>query len=134
MKRELTPDTMLDGVLVEWYGYFRGYKYGTGQGHRTASATTQDYRTPGHRDWANGAADERADRLWLEAINGCVMAIPNPPERRWRTALEFNARNLSQGLTVWYSPILPPTREERDVLILEARTKLLVELRRKDLM
>jgi hypothetical protein len=83
-------------------------------------------------DWANGAADDRADRLRLEAINQCMDLVPNAP-RRWRTALEFHARNLSHGLTVWYSPVLPATREERDVLILEARNKLLNELRRKDL-
>lgn len=132
VKRVETVDGMLDALLIDWFERFRTYTYGTGQGHRANSATTQDYRTPTHMDWANGAEDERAERMRLEGVDQCIALIPNAPER-WRTALEFNARNLAQGLTVWYSPVLPPTRAERDVLILEARNKLLLELRRKDL-
>lgn len=131
-RREPTIDERLDGLLIDWYEHFRGYRYGTGAGHRSESATTADYRTPGHMDWANGAADERADRLMLESMNECIEKIPNAPER-WRTALEFNARNLHQGITVWYSPVLPATKEERDVLILEARNRLLVLLKTRNL-
>jgi hypothetical protein len=83
-------------------------------------------------DWANGAADDRADRLRLEGINQCMDSCPTrrtAGARRWSSTRATSHAHM----TVWYSPVLPATREERDVLILEARNKLLNELRRKDL-
>jgi hypothetical protein len=132
VKQKSSIDQQLDAMLTDWFEHYRHYTYGTGQGHRSASSTTQDYRTPAHLDWFNGAADERAEKIRLEGINECMDQVPNAPHR-WRTALEFHARNLYAHITVWYSPVLPATREEREVLILEARNKLLAELRRKDL-
>lgn len=120
-----TLDTLLDALLIEWYEFQRGYMMT--RGFTRDQRTTGNYRTPGHMDWANGATDARADALQVAAVEQAIHRIPNEPER-WRTALEFNARNLYYRISVWYSPVLPPTKEARDLLLLEARNKLALEL------
>jgi hypothetical protein len=129
---EPTIDQLLDVLLVEWHQYVSDFSY-SGSGHQRQSATTRDYSTPSHMDWRNGAEDARADRMQLQSIDEAVQAIPDEPHR-WRTALAFHARNLHSGVTVWFSPLMPRTREERDVLIIEARTKFLIELRKRNLL
>lgn len=128
--RDLTPDQQLDALLVAWHEWVKGYTFTRGY---TRDRTTADYRAPAYMDWWNGAADERAEELQVQAVDEAIQSIPNEPHR-WRTALEFNARNLAQGITVWYSPLLPPTRAERDVLLLEARNRLMLQLRSKGVM
>lgn len=128
VKQEMTLDMLLNALLIEWFEHFRGYTL-SGPGHRSDSISTQDYRTPTHHDWKNGAADERADDLQVRAVDAAINRVPNTPER-WRTALEFNARNLHQRYSVWNSPLLPATKAEREVLLLEARNKFAMELRK----
>jgi hypothetical protein len=123
-------DREIDCLLIEWHEFTRGYSYG--KGYRASDSTSQDYRAPSHHDWRNGAEDARAERLRGQTLCECMDSIPNVPER-WRTALETQARNLSTGYAVWTSPVLPRTQEEREILLMEARTKLLIELRRRDL-
>lgn len=125
---ERTLDKVLDGLLIAWFEHFRAYTLN--KGHSTASATTIDYRTPGHHDWKNGAADERAEDLLVRGVDRAMQRVPNEPHR-WRTALEFQARNLHGRLAVWSSPVLPATKAERDVLLLEARNRLVIELKRE---
>jgi hypothetical protein len=116
---------------MEWHTYYRGYRLSAG--HRATSATTQDYRSPGHFDWQNGASDERAEKIRLKSINECMDAVPNHP-RRWRTALEVHAKNLHCGAAVWQSAVLPKDRAELEVLMLEARNRFAQELKRKELL
>ena len=96
-------------------------------------STCRDYRSPGHWDWKNGAADAKAEDMQVKAVDEAIERIPNTPER-WKTALEICAMNLHSGAAVWVSPMLPKNREEREILLTEARTKLLVELRRAGIM
>lgn len=126
-----TVDERLDGLLADWHEWRARYQLNAG--HRSASPTTQDHRTPAHMDWWNGAEDARAEQEQMRTFDRAIGSIPNEPHP-WRLALEFNARNLAARITVWYSPRLPATREERDVLLLEARNKLLLELRRLGVM
>lgn len=123
---DMTPDEQLDALLIAWHEYVQGYNLT--RGYSADQRTTGAYNTPGHMDWWNGAAAERYDSEQVKAVDDAVHCIPNEPER-WRTALEFNARNLARGITVWFSPLLPPTKEARDVLLLEARNKLMLQLR-----
>lgn len=123
---EQTLDQQLDALLKAWHEYAKGYQHT--RGFASDRRTTGAYSTPGHMDWWNGSAHDRADELQVRAVDDAIQNIPNEPER-WRTALEFHARNLYLGITVWYSPHLPPTREARDVLLLEARNKLMLQLR-----
>jgi hypothetical protein len=125
-----TFDEKLDGVLREWYDHFRRYTYGGKQGHRNGTGATGDYIAPGHMDWWNGSEDERADEIRKQWIAEAVDAVPNEPEP-WHTALIFHARNLWIGRVIWDSPRLPVDREERGILILEARNLLATELHKR---
>lgn len=61
-----------------------------------------------------GCSDEAAD---METVDAVIDAIPQPQ----RTALAFQARNLSSRAQVWSSPRLPANWEERQILLMEAR-------------
>lgn len=61
-----------------------------------------------------GGSDEGAD---MEAVDAVIDSIPQPQ----RTALAFQARNLSSRAQVWSSPRLPANWEERQILLMEAR-------------
>ena len=62
----------------------------------------------------------------LEAVGHCIDMMAQP----WKTAVEFNARNLALNLSVWRSPRLPVDDVERAHLLLHARAKLLILLER----
>lgn len=120
-------DYLLDGLLADWYKYSRGYRMT--RGFSNQDSTCRDYRAPGHWDWQNGASDEKAEKMVMRAVNDAIDRVPNDP-RRWNTAIQFEARNLHCGYSVWISPHLPRDKAEREVLVLEARTRLLIELRK----
>jgi hypothetical protein len=121
----------LDSLLAAWFTWRQSFKLT--RGYSGQDATCRDYRSPGHWDWKNGAADARAEELQVEAVDVAVDKIPNSPQR-WNTALQFEARNLVSGAAVWSSPMLPQEFEEREVLVREARNMLLKELRRVGVM
>jgi hypothetical protein len=121
----------LDRLLADWYEWKKGYKLTRGYSGR--DSTCRDHRTPGHFDWWNGAADARADELQLKAFDEAVERVPNAPQR-WNTALQFEAMNLASSAAVWSSPMLPKDREEREILVREARNMLLRELQRAGVM
>jgi hypothetical protein len=124
-------DFKLDRILAEWYGWRRTYRLT--KGYAGQDATCRDYRTPGHWDWRNGAQDERADDLMVKAVDEAIERIPNAPQR-WNTAIQFEAMNLHSGAAVWTSPMLPQDRGELEVLVMEARNMVLMELRRAGVM
>jgi len=117
----------LDDLLILWHQHRAGYSFAMGFSGK--DSTCRDYRAPTHWDWQNGATQARAEALEVAALDAAIERVPNSP-RRWNTALAFEARNLCSGAAVWTSPVLPRDREELEVLILEARNKLLQELRR----
>jgi hypothetical protein len=117
----------LDRLLAEWFQWRQGYRFT--RGYAGQDATCRDYRTPGHWDWKNGAAADRADELQVKAMDAAIERVPNLP-KRWNTAIQFEARNLVSGAAVWTSPVLP-RGDELEVLVLEARNLLLLELRRE---
>lgn len=120
-------DNRLDDLLVMWHEFRSGYS--VGRGFAGKDATCRDFQTPTHWDWKNGALDGRVDAITAKAVGDAIDTIPNTP-RRWNTALAFEARNLASRSVVWSSPVLPKDREELEVLVLEARTMLLVQLRK----
>ena len=119
-------DVRLDEMLVSWHQHRSGYKFA--RGYAGQDATCRNYRSPTHFDWQNGATQARSDALQAAAVDAAMELVPNTP-RRWHTALAFEARNLCTGAQVWSSPVLPKG-EELEVLVLEARNRLLLELRR----
>lgn len=120
-------DNRLDELLVMWH-HFRS-SYSVGRGFAGKDATCRDFQTPTHWDWKNGALEGRVDAITAKAVSDAVDVIPNTP-RRWNTALAFEARNLASHAVVWSSPVLPKDKEELEVLVLEARTMLLVQLKK----
>lgn len=120
-------DFKLDGLLSDWYAWRRQYKLT--RGYSGSDGTCKDHRAGTHFDWWNGAADARAEDLQMKAVDKAIDRIPNAPER-WNTAIQFEAMNLHSGAAVWTSPMLPTNRDEREILVMEARNMLLRELRR----
>lgn len=127
MIKKTDIDYRLDDLLILWHNHTAGYKLG--RGYSAKDGTCRDYRAPGHYDWQNGAAEARGDELAAEVVNEAMECVPNTPHR-WHTALATEARNLATGVVVWRNPVLPQNREELEVLTMEARNKLFVELRR----
>lgn len=120
-------DSKLDELLIAWHQWQRSYR--PSKGYAGSDATCRDYQTPTHWDWRNGALDGRVDGLQAKAVNEAMGRVPDSPQR-WHTALSIQARNLASGYAVWSSPVLPRNRHELDTLIIEARSKALIELQR----
>ena len=118
-------EARIDELLEAWHRHRSSWALA--KGYSNTDATCRDFRTPGHWDWRNGAEDARADRIEVDAVDAAMDQVPNAP-RRWRTALEFHARNLVTGAAVWRSPVLPQEPAEREVLLLEAKNKLVTAL------
>jgi hypothetical protein len=115
---------ILSGMLADWHRYcthtaerhgFAGKAAGFGQ-----SKSNSQY------DWQNGVEDEMVDRRIMQGFDAAAQRVRQP----YLTALQFEARNLAVRYQVWSSPRLPTNRQEREVLILEARVMLLRELAR----
>lgn len=121
-------DAMLDELLALWHRFSQGYNLA--QGYGASSPMFHDTRSswsPYDRD--NGVPDMESDRSRARAVGIALFRVPNEPHH-WRTVLMMDARNLNAEVKVWTSPRLPKG-EELEVLRLEARTKLLVELQRE---
>lgn len=115
-------DYILNGLLVDWHHYCQH----TAQraGYPGKSAGFGQSRSNSQFDWENNIESELVDRRIMQGFDAAIQRIPQP----WLTALQFEARNLAVRHQVWSSPRLPTDRQEREVLILEARNKLLKEL------
>lgn len=113
---------VLSGMLADWHHYSE--RTGGKNGYPGRAAGFNQCRSNSQYDWANGVEDEMVDRRIMEGFDAAAQRIPQP----WLTALQFEARNLAVRHQVWSSPRLPSDREEREVLILEARVRLLREL------
>jgi hypothetical protein len=121
-------EAKIDGLLVAWHVWRSGYTLSSG--YRGSDATCQDYRAPTHWDWKNGASQERVEDQIMRGVDRAIARIPNTPHR-WRTAIEFEARDLSCGAKVWSTEVLPKDPAELAVLRIEARNRLVLELRRE---
>lgn len=115
---------VLSGLLADWHQWSRHTAQRSGLPGRAAGFGQS--RSNSQFDWENGLEAEMVDRRIMEGFDAAIQRVPQP----WLTALQFEARNLVTGYNVWTSPRLPVNREERDVLILEARNRLLKELAR----
>lgn len=113
---------LLSGMLVDWHHYCRHTADRAGYAGRAAGFG--QHRSNSQYDWENGVESELVDKRIMEGFDASIQRIPQP----WFTALQFEARNLAVRHQVWASPRLPQDREAREVLILEARNRLLKEL------
>jgi len=112
---------ILDDLLVAWHKWAKGYQH---VGGVSSSPMFRDAKTSRGWDSLTEIVDETIDSCRMVAVNFHVMELQ--PDHR--TAIQLNARNLATGVSVWSSPRLPQDPEERTVLLMEARNKLLKRL------
>lgn len=113
---------VLSGMLADWHRYCE--RMGGRNGYPGRAAGFGQSRSNTQYDWENGVESEMVDRRIMEGFDAAAQRVPQP----WFTALQFEARNLVVRHQVWRSPRLPADPQEREVLVLEARVRLLKEL------
>lgn len=117
-------ELVLNGLLADWHNWCHHTSDRAGPAGK--SAVFGESRSNSQYDWENGLESEAIDRRIMQGFDAAIQRIAQP----WLTALQFEARNLAVGYQVWASPRLPTDPNEREILILEARNKLLKELAR----
>jgi hypothetical protein len=113
---------LLSGMLADWHRFCQ--HTADRAGYAGKAAVFGQSRSNSQYDWQNGVEDEMVDKRIMQGFDASIQRVPQP----WFTALQFEARNLAVRHQVWVSPRLPKDREAREVLILEARNRLLKEL------
>jgi len=112
-------DSILDKLLVGWHRWSSGYQYG--RGFYGVNAACRMAQAQGKARADLSVFDDALNDDTAQAMDAAIDAVPQPH----RTALAFQARNLSSGAAVWISPRLPVDPTERTVLLIEARNHLL---------
>lgn len=115
-------DTVINGLLVDWHRWSSHYE--VGKGYPSSNPACRQSRTSRQYDDENGALDAALHDSTMEAFDFAAHNVPQP----WLTALQVQARNMASKAQVWSSPRLPKDPQERAVLTLEARNKLMKEL------
>lgn len=115
-------DALLSDLLSRWHRW--SISTPPDIGYYKQNATCKFYRASRQHDDTNGARDSDAEASVMEAVDFAIEQLEQP----WRTAVQFNARNLATGITVWISPRLPADDIERAHLLMHARAKLLILL------
>ncbi len=116
-------DALLDDILSRWHQWCVSRP--PALGYPTSAAGCRLYRSSRQHDSDNGALDHDAESERMGIVEFCIDSLEQP----YRTAIQFNARNLATGAAVWASPRLPQDRQARAVLVAEARGLLMVSLR-----
>jgi len=112
----------LDDLLSRWHAWQQGAK--ASRGFAPKSLVCGDYRTSRQYDDGNGALDSDLDAFQSRQVDHEVRQMQEPH----RTAIYVQARNLSTGFAVWFSPRLPQERAEREALVAVARQIICVRL------
>ena len=114
-------DAILDDLLPRWHYWSKHTAQRAGMPGKAPvfgqSASNSQY------DWENNVENDAIEQRIMRGFDSAINKVPQP----WFTALTFQARNLCTGRNVWISPRLPQG-EALEVLLLEARTRLLREL------
>lgn len=112
---------LLDNLLAEWHRWAKGFQIVSA--HKS-SAMFQGVRSSRQWDTENEVIDGTLHDQTMRAFDFNV----NELEPVYRTALQFQARNLATGKSVWSSPRLPDDLESRAQLLGLARVALLNRL------
>lgn len=116
-------EELISDLLRRWH--IRAVSTPPLTGYYTSNPACKLYRVSRQYDTDNGALDTDQDGQILEVVGYAIDQLEQP----YKTAVEFNARNLATGAAVWRSPRLPADDIERAQLVVVARGKLLVLLR-----
>jgi hypothetical protein len=114
---------ILSGMLADWHHYCQHTAHKHGFAGKAAGFGQA--RSNSQYDWANNIESDLVDKRIMEGFDAAINRVPQP----WFTALQFDAKEQAVGYAVWSSPRLP-SGEELEVMILEARNRLLRELAR----
>jgi hypothetical protein len=120
-------DVELDRLLISWHEVTSTYRF---EKDYRPPAVTSSYEAPKHHDWGHGIIEEMTEKATARRVGECIHALEQP----WQTAIIVQARNLATGSGVWFSPRLPADKEARDVILLEARNMLMLELKKVGVM
>lgn len=130
MKNDI--DAILDDLLARWHSWRNNYTHE--RGYRGTDSTCRDAQSQWtFHDRSNGIYDDYIEGEIMKAVDRAVDRIPDEP-RCWHMMILVEARNLWSGNSVWSSMRLPESKEELQVLRIEARNKLLMELQREGCM
>ncbi len=113
---------LLDSLLSEWHRWAQGFSPVAGHG---TSAMFTGVRSSRQWDSQDDANDGGLHNTQMKAIDFNVGELCDV----YRTALQFNARNLATGRAVWTSPRLPTDLETRAQVLGLARSALIARLR-----
>ncbi len=121
-------DSIVDDLLARWHEWRSGYTLTRGC---TGDATWRQAQSNwSSYDRDNGVPDAYLEDQIMRAVDRAADRVPNAPQP-WRTMIMIEARNAAVGAAVWSSMRLPQNAEELEVLRIEARNRLLVELQRE---
>ena len=113
-------DNLLSHLLGSWHTWAKGYQHVGDINSSPMFRGSKPNKTRDDDDGIDGALHSGT----METIDAQVMQMCD----QHRTVLQIQARNLVTGLAVWRSPRLPEDVEERTVLLMEARNRLLRRL------
>jgi hypothetical protein len=110
-----------DDILARWHVWAKGY-----------SVVPIAGADPMFRNAKAGRCWDSADDILEAEINSKIMKdvdfqLSEMTEPH-RSAIYETARNIATGKTVWRSPRLPASVEERSIVLLEARNQLMRKL------
>jgi hypothetical protein len=117
----------LDDLLSRWWSWCSDDRIA--RGYPTTAAGTRDYRTSRQWDDWNESLDGDVENTILAAVDACIDTLPVVH----KTAIGICARNLVSGVACWRSVRLPEDDLARALVVAEARSRLLAELRARGL-
>lgn len=117
-----TREDLLSDLLARWHAW--SVHTPPAIGYYKENPSCRLYRASRQYDDHNGALDSDAENSIMQAVDAAIDRMLQP----WKTAVEFNARNLVTGASVWRSPRLPADDIERAHVVMHARAKLMLSL------
>ena len=111
-------EATIDELLREWH-HWASHRPTT-IGYPKQIPTRRLHTISRQWDTENCALDLQQQDELMFSVERCIYRLMDP----YRTAIFLNARNLATGVSVWLSPRLPAEREERALIVADARQKV----------
>jgi len=113
---------ILNSLMCDWHRWAMGYQH---VGGINTSPMFRECKNGRQWDTVDEIIDSDIENSRMEALDHIIMALCDI----YRTSLQIQARNLHTGRSVWTSARLPTGIEERAVILMDARTALMMKLR-----
>jgi len=110
-------NVILDDILSRWHHHCKHYSPVPIAG---ADPMFRNAVSPKGWDSTADIADDTVNAAQMKAVDFHVSEMRDPH----KAAIYILARNCYTGREVWFSPRLPADKEERRVIVLEARNEL----------